>query len=369
MRLNKQISLLTILASIGLNISPGIAKINIQPNKIVETQNIGAKQTKPLKTEEGVEIFKGSEHGYDIESLVFSRDGQTLVSCSLYNKIHVWNVKTKKLVRAINAGKNGTTSLALSTDGQTLYSGNYTDSGIITVWNIKTGKLIRKINSHKSEITALKLTQDGKILIAASRDKTIKVWNVQTGKLVHTLKGHSVPVSAIEISPNQKIIATSAGTDGYSKDKTIRLWDIKTGKLLKALTNNDETSGFLTFSPDGKTLISARGKNQDYSKTYIWDVGAGKITATIPTSAIFLAFSSDGKRLLSVDATYGSDLWDAKTGTKIRQMVEPVKFDDDRTYGRVYANTAAIAPDNKTIVLGEGGVLSGFKVAIRQLIF
>jgi DNA-binding beta-propeller fold protein YncE len=330
-------------------------------------QQILTKQDKPLNPEEGIEFLKESGHHYDIETLVFSRDGQTLVSSSLYNKIHVWNIKNKKLIRTINPGKNGSTTLALSSDGQTLYTGTYLESGIIQVWNIKTGKLIRRINSHKSGISNLVLIPNGKTLIAAGQDKTIKLWNTQTGKLISTVKGHNAPVTAIAVSPNQNIFATSGGVQGDSKDLTIRLWDIKTGKLFKTLTNNVQTAGFLAFSPDGKSLISARGKSSDYGRTNIWNLSTGKITVTIPKSVIFIGFTSDGKRLLSVDGLYAVDLWDAATGANIRQIVEPIKFEDDRTYSRVYPSTAVMSPDNKTLVIGEGGVLSGYRIGIRQL--
>jgi WD40 repeat protein len=358
----KRIALFLILINIGFSATPVIA--NILPILVANPQ---IKQSKPQKPEEGVEILKGSGHIYDIESLIFSKDGQTLISSSLYNKIHIWNLKTRKLTRTINPGKNGATSLAISPDGQNLYVGNSMESGLIQVWNPKTGKLIGQLNSHKSGISAFQLTADGKMLIVASFDRTVKIWNTQTRKLVHTLKGHNAGVSAIAVSPNGRIIATSAGIQGNSKDPTIRLWDIKTGKILQTLTNTAEGAGFLAFSPDGKNLISARGKSQDYGKTNIWNLTSGKITATIPKSAIFVAFSPDAKGIIGVDASHGVDLWDAKTGANIRQLVEPAKFEDDRNAGREYANVAAISPDYKTLVVGDGGVLSGFLISIRQL--
>lgn len=49
----------------------------------VAPQQVLTKQNKPLNPEEGIEFLKESKHGYDIESLVLSRDGQRLVSGSL----------------------------------------------------------------------------------------------------------------------------------------------------------------------------------------------------------------------------------------------------------------------------------------------
>lgn len=368
--MNKQL-IQSLLIGIFLFTNTQIIQADTNKTSPSQTSNTSTqvKKSQPQQPDEGIEILKGSKHQYDIDSLVFNRDGQILISGSLYNKIHIWNVKTKKLIRTINAGKTGVTTLAISPNSQNLYTGNYIESGVVQVWNIKTGKLTHTINAHKAGITALTLTPDGKILVTASQDKTIKLWNTQTNKLTHTLTGHIAGITAIAISPNAKIIATSAGIQGDKKDTNIRLWDIKTGKLLQTLTNNQETVGFLVFSPDSKSLVSTRGKSADYGKTNIWNLNTGKITTTIPTSAIFTAFSNDGKRLLTIDGLYKIELWSATTGANIRKLVESIQFEDDRNYGRVYANTAAIAPDNKTLAIGDGGVLSGYKIGIRQLNF
>jgi WD40 repeat protein len=194
----KRITLFFILVNMGFLENPVIAKtpVNVSQIREYDPTNSQIKQSKPQKPGEGEEILKGSGHIYDIESLIFSKDGQTLISSSLYNKIHIWNLKNRKLIRTINPGKNGATTLAITADGQNLYVGNSFESGVIQVWNPKTGKLIRRINAHKSGISALKLTADGRILITASYDKTVKLWNTQTGKLVHLLKGHGAGVSA-----------------------------------------------------------------------------------------------------------------------------------------------------------------------------
>jgi WD40 repeat protein len=156
--------------------------------------SVQVKQNKPLQPEEGVEFLKGSGHQYDIESLFFSQDRQTLISGGLYNKIHVWNMKNKKLTRTIHAGKTGVTALAISPDGQNIYAGITSfdkKPETIRVWNIKTGKLIRTINSLTPGVLALKLTSDGKTLISGNGDNTVKLWNTQTGKLIRTLKGQA----------------------------------------------------------------------------------------------------------------------------------------------------------------------------------
>lgn len=67
-------------------------------------------------------------HRGSVLSVMFSPDGQTLISASRDNTIKFWDVHTGELLRTID----GHSSVVLSSDGQTLVSGN--EDGTIKVW-------------------------------------------------------------------------------------------------------------------------------------------------------------------------------------------------------------------------------------------
>lgn len=312
-------------------------------------------------------------HGYDIESVVFTPDGQTLVTGSIYDNVHVWDLKTRKLRRTLDAGKLGVNSLAISPDGKLLVgAGGTTDADTnksIKVWNLQTGKLLRTLNGHSLGINALRITPDGQTLVSAGADKTIKLWNLRTGMLIRTLKGHGSWVMAVAISPDGKTLASAGGDYEHSPDQVIRLWDMKTGKLQRTIKDNAEVVGFLSFSRDGKMLVSSGGKMQTPAKTNVWNVSTGKLVQSFPQLGVFVALSGDGQKLLVVDKGYGVTLWDVGSGSKLRTLVEQVKFEDDRLYGRIYVAGANLSPNGKTLAVADGGVLSNFQVGIRQISF
>ncbi|BAZ40918.1 protein kinase [Calothrix sp. NIES-4101] len=215
----------------------------------------------------------------------------------------------------------------------------------------------------------LTFTPDSKNLISASSDKTIKFWNLNNGRLVRTLKEHNDWVMTLAISPDSTTLASAGGAYEIDSDTAIRLWDIQTGKLIKTFPRTPEAIGVLAFSPDGKTLVSSTGKLQTNTTINFWDINSGKLVSNISENTVSLIFSKHGEHLLTVSSSYAVDLWNISNGKKIKNLVAGIKLDNDQNIGRIYVSAATLHPDGKTLAIGEGGVLSGYRIGIRQISF
>jgi WD40 repeat protein len=73
-----------------------------------------------------------------------------------------------------NLRRNKTNPIAISPDGQTLFSGSH--CGTIKLWNMVTGKQLHIIEGHSSHINSIAISPDGQTLVSTSDDGTIKVW-------------------------------------------------------------------------------------------------------------------------------------------------------------------------------------------------
>ena len=111
-------------------------------------------------------------------SVVLSPDGKTLASED-YKGIHLWNAKTGKQKKTIDARLNYRSNMLFSPDGQTLAS--VYSSGSIPLWDTKTGKLKKKLTGHTKGVYSLSLSPDGKTLASGGRDRTVRLWDVETG--------------------------------------------------------------------------------------------------------------------------------------------------------------------------------------------
>jgi WD40 repeat protein len=338
------------------------------PYLIVTNPSHAVRQQQPLQDETignysqrrgyaNPDFLLQGQNNYDIASLAFSRDGKILVSAGQDSPVHVWNVQTRKLVRAINAGKLGVNVATISPDGETVY----TYDSVIKAWSIKTGKQIRTFKDNGKNGKQITISADGKVLISHSDDRTIKLWNTQTGKLIRTIQANA---NYFAISPNGQTIATAVGFNPRTQknDATISLWNLGTGKLLKTLTTAPGQNRFLVFSPDGKTLLVSNA-----TQTSFWNLDTGKLTATIPKVG-FHTFSRDGKRVLEVNSDYGIAVWDVNKKTKLKTILADAELGDP-SMSRTYVASAILSPDGKTIFIGDGGILSGFSIRAWQIDF
>ncbi|MDZ8080009.1 MAG: WD40 repeat domain-containing protein [Nostoc sp. DcaGUA01] len=234
----------------------------------------------------------------EVNSLAFSSDGQTLVSCGADSTIKIWHVGALDLIDilhkhhgvvrcaaftpdgrmlatggddrkilfwdlihrqvaiALSLDDTAAHSLVLSPDGQTVVTGSYRK---IKVWRIspqtgikslKDTEPLHTLMGHSHIVCSLAISRDGKLLVSGSWDQTIKIWHLESGKLLHTLKGHRDRVYAIALSPDEEIIASG------SADQTIKLWHVQTGELLGTFTGHGNIVTALAFTASGEMLVS-----------------------------------------------------------------------------------------------------------------
>ena len=126
-----------------------------------------------------------------------------------------------------------------------------------------------------------------------------------------------------------------------SLDNKARLWDSASGKELLACGHSHAVVG-VAFSPNGKTILTASWDG----KARLWETATGKeVLAFVghTLSVTSVAFAPDGKRVLTGSMDKTARLWDAESGKE--EMVYK---------GHTAAiNSAAFAPDGHHVLTGS----------------
>ena len=116
--------------------------------------------------------------------LACSPDGQMLASGSDDYAVRLWDAKSGKLIKTlelsidelhINEWYNIVNAVAWSLDGQILASGY--NNGIIRLWDVKTGKLIKALEGHTGNVNSVAWSPDGHVLASGSDDYTVRLWD------------------------------------------------------------------------------------------------------------------------------------------------------------------------------------------------
>ncbi len=175
------------------------------------------------------------------------------------------------------------------------------------------------MHGHAEWVRSAIPSDDGRWLISCSTDQTARIWELSTGETKVELRGHEhvvevaifAPVSSYPalrelaglITPKDaSATAPAQFVATGSRDKTIRIWD-SAGQCLKTLVGHDNWVRGLAFSPNGKHLLSV----SDDKTMRIWDLKSGRCTKTIDAHQHFCTSVAWGKAKIEASVPPAQD--------------------------------------------------------------
>jgi WD40 repeat protein/serine/threonine protein kinase len=348
-----------------------------------------------LATNQEVYTLRG--HTAPIDSVAYSPDGKVLVTGGGDSTVKLWDTTSWQEVRTLRGHTAPVTAVAFSPDGETLVTGSWDNT--VKLWDIAAKGELNFLAGHEAWVYCLAFSPDGKTLASCGAfDQTVKLWDLASGQQV-ALPGHRGGVSSVAFSPDGHTLAsTSLG------DRTVRLWDVATRRQLKLFSHRYLVWG-VAFSPNGKTVVAtdddtvrlwdiATGRERAIPMTgyrdrpafspdgktlavggadgtiCLFDPGTWETTATLPGHAAInvcraahsappitgLAFSPDGRMLVSAGADLTVRLWNLAT----KQEVACLKGHTDSIW------TLTFAPDGKTVATcSRDGTVKLWNLAVQ----
>jgi eukaryotic-like serine/threonine-protein kinase len=343
-------------------------------------------------TSDGREALALKGHGSPVTCLAFSPDGTKLASASdrtdsSRTTVKVWDAINGQEPPSIKVHMGPVFDVLFSPDGSRLAATGRDST--VTIWDTGSGLMIMSLkgpahtinssyvsrryqepNHERSRlpITGMAFSPDGTRLAAAG-SLGVKVWDAKGGREILHYKGHTDNVTGVAFSPDGKLIA-SAGLDTL-----VKIWDAATGGEVLTIqghpfqmerpTFNYRWSGSthderfhqitnLAYSPVGQRIASGGPDG-----IRLWDASSGKAVSTIyvnnvvPAEPRFvsLAFSPDGKGLVTVDPVGTVKIWNAADG---QETLILEKY-DEKTNFREWVVRAVFSPDGRRLAVARWG--------------
>jgi WD40 repeat protein/ankyrin repeat protein len=159
-----------------------------------------------------------------VNSLQFTADGKTLMSCGYDNTVFLWNVTSGSVIRKFSVkGGNAPECAVISRDGRTVAIGyEYHD---VRLYDALTGRVLRELSLPNQNTWGIGLSPDGRRITAGGDDGILRVWDVANGRLLHSMVAHTGSIQQVVFSAAGRTIAS---LDGHG---TLRFWDPERGRL------------------------------------------------------------------------------------------------------------------------------------------
>ena len=274
-------------------------------------------------------------HTGNINSIAYSPDSKMLASGCEDGTIRLWEIQTGQLkaTLTVSTDSDDVDSVVFSPDGQTLVGASHEDA-MIQFWDVASGERLKTIESPPDTTEKTVFSPDGSTLASAGSDGTVRFWDVVTTTPIRTLTGYANLFTDMAYSPDGKTLAT------VSSMNRLRLWDTRTGKLMKTYLPRSNGIYCTAFSPDGVTLACGGGGDNS-----VWLLNAetgehGQVFTGHTDNIESVVFSRDGQMLASGDSNGNIHVWDVATGETLRIL----EWHDD------YVRTLAFSPDGKMLV-------------------
>ncbi|MBZ9700534.1 MULTISPECIES: caspase family protein [unclassified Mesorhizobium] len=281
-----------------------------------------------------------------VNGVAFSPDSRWFGSASEDGVVRQWAENSGALVRTFGGHETGASSVAFSPDGRRIASG--ADDGSIRIWDVDTGLLVRSLLGSKG-VFSIAFSPSGKSLIVGSASKKVDLWDLTTGKLAGTSGQLPWWAKSVVFAPKGDVVA-AAGETG------VILLSPSDGQIVRELKNAYEplSTKSLAFSRSGRWLVTGASSS---GSAKLWDTA---------TWGVVREFDGDGQVAVSPDEQFvvtggGSDgtlkLFELQSGRLLRMLVGHAW----------YVNSVAFSPDGRLLISGSGdGTVRIWEVATGE---
>jgi WD40 repeat protein len=270
-----------------------------------------------------------------VQSVAFSPDGRHLLSGSgeppgadqavRDYTVRLWDLEAGRELRCLAGHADQVTCVAFFPDGRRCLSAGH--DHVLRVWDLETGRELRRLAGHTDRVKSVAIAADGRLALSGGCDSMLRLWDLEHGREVHRFRKHKHWVMSVALSPDGRL----AVSGGY--DHTVRLWEVASGRELRtgglgrltALVTRREHHRFeghrstvdsVAFSPNGRQVLSA-GMDKVMR---LWDVATGTEVRKFAGHAAGVTsatFSPDGGRIVSSSLDETVRVWSADTGEEL----------------------------------------------------
>ena len=280
----------------------------------------------------------------------------------------LWNLNTGAKERTFEGATGALNAVTMSKNGVLVATGGA--DATVRIYTFADAKLIGQFKAT-GPVRGLAFSPNNLALAAACEDKSLLTWNVaytvnqpppaEFGRPTQSYAHDGAAVDLVFAADNATIYSAGA-------DKAVKQWKLAAEVPTKSFSHPREVDA-VAFDPKGERLATGAHDGNvrifDIAKaTVLKDIKAHP-PAPAPsneTNPVYcIAWSPDGKQVISGSKDATLKLWDAAGGTLVKEF----KAYKEKVFEKGHRDSVfcvAFSPDGKTVASGAGGVAPEIKL-------
>ena len=254
------------------------------------------------------------------------------------DSIHLWDVVEGRPSRKLEGHVCGDTSLAWSPDEQLLAAGAGTTDPSVRIWSVAGGEVAftLKNSSDVAVVRSVAFSPDGQTLAAGDTAGVVQFWEPLSGRKLQALPAPVAGIGCAAFAPDEITLAAGYG------DGSVRLFLTESGEAAGRTAPAGNAVKRMAYSPDARTLATSYAEN---GLVDLWQTGTGARLSQLRGTRKgieCLVWSADSKTIAVGNGTGNGTLWDAASGTPVRNLPN-------------HGSAMAWSPDGATLAIAVGG--------------
>ncbi|KAI9844594.1 MAG: hypothetical protein M1838_002103 [Thelocarpon superellum] len=317
----------------------------------------------------------------DIDYVTINKTGEWLAfGASKLGQLLVWEWQSESYILKQQGHFDSMNALVYSPDGQRIVT--TADDGKIKVWDVNSGFCIVTFTEHSSGVTACEFAKRGNVLFTASLDGSIRAWDLVRYRNFRTFTAPSrLSFSSLAVDPSGEVVCAGS-LDSFD----IHIWSVQTGQLLDQLAGHEGPVSSLSFAQDGGAVVSG---SWDHT-VRIWSIFGRSQTSEplqLQADVLCVAYRPDSKQIAVSTLDGQLTFWSVSEAAQVggiegrRDASGGRKISDRRTAANVAGNksfnavrysadgTCVLAGGNSKYIclydVQSGSLLKKFTVSIN----
>ncbi len=242
-------------------------------------------------------------------AMAFTRDGRFALFASADKTVRLWDVERERELKRFIGHTASVWAVAFSPDGKRALSGGA--DGTMRLWDVETAQEIRRFDGHTALVTCVAFTPDGKKGLSGSYDHTVILWDLDAKREIWTYPGARY-INCLAVSRTAPRVLVGGG-------KTVYVVNLDNGKEVRRLEGHADSVVSVAFSTDGKRVLTG----SDDRTVRLWDAEKWKELRPLnghegPVKSVL--FSSSGSHALTASSDATVRVWNLDKGEELRKF-------------------------------------------------